>query len=291
MFILQGTYKSFSISIVLCAVLFLGSMLFMSPETLATELLLAKNYSGQEQVTGWVMSEKLDGVRGYWNGSTLASKNGKPFSPPDAFIASLPPFPLEGELWAGRGNYEQTLSIVTRKQPHDEWLKLQFAIFDVPEHVGQFTERIKVARQWFAEHPTNYAFVIQQSTVHDREHLLHELQRIEDLGGEGLIVRNPAAVYSAGRSSEILKVKSYQDTEAKVVAHLPGKGRNTGRLGALLVRLDDGTEFKIGTGFTDAERESPPPPGAVVTFKYYGKYQSGIPVFPSFLRIRAEKDL
>jgi DNA ligase-1 len=59
-----------------------------------------------------------------------------------------------------------------------------------------------------------------------------------------------------------------------------------GRLGSLLVELADGTRFKIGTGFSVAERETPPPIGAVVTFKYYGFYPSGIPKFPSFLRIR-----
>jgi DNA ligase-1 len=121
--------------------------------------------------------------------------------------------------------------------------------------------------------------------------LEEELQRIEALGGEGLIVRKPDALYAAGRNPEILKVKNYQDAEATVVAHLPGKGRNKGRLGSLLVELEDGTQFRIGSGFSDAERESPPPVGAVVTFKFYGKYQSGIPKFPSYMRIRRDREL
>ena len=88
-----------------------------------------------------------------------------------------------------------------------------------------------------------------------------------------------------------LKVKNYQDAEARVVAHLPGKGRNEGRLGSLLVKSDGGKQFKIGSGFSDAERQSPPALGAYITFKYYGKYQSGIPRFPSFMRIRQDSGL
>jgi DNA ligase-1 len=101
-------------------------------------------------------------------------------------------------------------------------------------------------------------------------------------------VRKPEAPYRAGRSAEILKVKNYRDAEATVVAHLTGKGRNRGRLGALLVELEDGTRFRIGGGFSDAERDAPPPPGSVITFKYYGTYQSGLPKFPIFLRVRAD---
>ena len=153
---------------------------------------------------------------------------------------------------------------------------------------GPFTKRITQAEDWFTKHPSSSAFVIQQTLVRDRDHLLKELQRIEKLGGEGLIVRDPEGLYISGRSVKILKVKSYQDQEAKVVAHLPGKGRNKGRLGALLVELEDGTRFKIGSGFSDDERKVPPSLGAMITFKYYGTYASGIPKFPSFLRVRKD---
>ena len=221
----------------------------------------------------------------------LSGKNGKKFNPPAAFIRGLPPFPLEGELWGGRESFEQTVSIVGKKHSHNGWLQLKFAIFDVPEAGGGFTDRIAQASDWFAKHPSPYAFIILQTKVRNHAQLEQELQRIEKLGGEGLIVRKPDAHYKAGRSAEILKVKNYQDAEATVVAHLPGKGRNKGRLGSILVELDDGRQCKIGGGFTDAERESPPPVGAVITFKFYGRYQSGVPKFPSFLRIRQDYGL
>ncbi len=260
----------------------------LAVRAIATELMLPQVYSEQVDVSGWLMSEKLDGVRGYWDGKQLLSKNGNRFYPPPTFVRDLPPFPLEGELWGGRGTFEQTASIVKQQQPHDGWLQLKFAIFDVPQEPGGFTMRLNRLNDWFAAHPSTYALVIEQITVRDPLHLQQELQRIEALGGEGLIVRRPEAVYAAGRSPEILKVKNHQDAEATVLAHLPGKGRNEGKLGALLVALADGTQFKIGTGFSDAERQSPPPVGAVVTFKFYSTYQSGIPKFPSFMRIRQD---
>ncbi len=255
------------------------------------QMMLPEVYSEGCDIAGWLMSEKLDGVRGYWDGEKLWSKNGKVFHPSAEFVNGLPDFALEGELWAGRGTFEKTSSIVLKEKPHDGWLQLKFAVFDVPKAAGSFTLRLKKARDWFADHPSAYAFVIPQVLVHSAGQLQVELQRVRKLGGEGLIVRDPDALYSGGRSTQILKVKEFQDAEAVVVGHLPGKGRNSGKLGALLVELQDGTRFKIGTGFSDEERDNPPLIGEVITFKYFGYHSSGIPRFPSFLRVRLDKDL
>ncbi len=257
----------------------------------AWELMLPQVYTEDIDVANWLVSEKLDGVRGYWDGKRLLSKNGLAFHPPAAFIRHFPPFALEGEIWGGRGTFQKTVSIVKKQRPHDGWLELQFAIFDVPRATGGFRQRLRQAKEWFDKHPTPFAFVIPQKTVKDNEQLKTELQRVEELGGEGLIVRKPDALYTQGRSREILKIKSYYDMEAVVIAHLPGKGRHQGRLGALLVELPDKTRFKIGTGFTDEERANPPPVGATITFKYYGFYKSGRPKFPSYLRIRLDSSL
>lgn len=262
-----------------------------SAQSAAQEMMLPGVYVEGDDVVGWLFSEKLDGVRGYWDGEKLWSKNGKPFHPPAVFVRGLPDFALEGEIWGGRGTFEKTLSIVLQEEPHDGWLQLKFAIFDVPRAPGAFTLRLAKAVDWFADHPSPYAFVIAQMPLRHGAQLQQELRRVQELGGEGLIVRDPAALYTGGRSAQILKVKEFQDAEAVVVDHLPGQGRNFGRLGALLVELPNGTRFKIGTGFTDAERDNPPPLGEMITFKYFGYHQSGIPRFPSFLRIRRDKDL
>ncbi|MEA2116643.1 MAG: DNA ligase [Thermodesulfobacteriota bacterium] len=259
----------------------------------ALEIMLPQIYTEGIDVSGWLMSEKLDGVRGYWDGKQLLSKNGNPFYPPAAFTRNFPPFALEGELWGGRRTFEKTVSIVKKQQPHDGWLELQFAIFDVPQATGGFIRRLQRVKDWFANHPNRFAFVIPQKNVADNGQLKTELQRVEKLGGEGLIVRKPDTLYANGRSRNILKVKNFFDMEAVVIAHIKGKGRNQGRLGSLLVELPENSKikFKIGTGFSDEERDNPPPVGSIITFKYYGFYKSGLPKFPSFLRIRTDTAL
>lgn len=257
----------------------------------AHQPMLPKIYNQNQDVVGWWMSEKLDGVRGFWDGEQLWSKNGHPFHPPAQFTQQLPPFALEGELWGGRGTFERTAATVLRQQPHAGWFELQFAIFDVPHADKSFRERIALAKEWFQHHPSDYAFVIEQIQIDSEDQRQQAQQRISLLGGEGLIVRDPNARYSPGRSSTIYKIKPYQDDEAVIIAHLGGQGENTGRLGALLVQKADGILFKIGTGFSRNERDNPPPIGATITFKYNGLYSSGIPKFPVFLRIRKDNGL
>ncbi len=259
--------------------------------TYALDIMLPQVYTQNIDVSGWLVSEKLDGIRGYWDGKRLLSKNGNPLHPPAVFCQNFPPFALEGELWGGRGNFEKTAGVVKQQQPHDGWLELKFAIFDVPQKTGGFAQRLEKAKDWFAEHPSLFAFVIQQKTLQDTRQLQAELQQVEKLGGEGLIVRKSDTIYDRGRSDEILKVKSFSDMEAVVIGHIEGKGKNRGRLGSLLVELPDQTRVKIGTGFSDGERNHPPPIGSIITFKYYGFLKSGLPKFPSFLRVRQDGSL
>lgn len=253
----------------------------------AIDIMLPVVYEDGVDVSGWLMSEKLDGVRGYWDGRRLLSKNGTPFYPPQDFTRNFPDFAVEGEIWGGRNTFEKTIGIVKKQAAHDGWLALKFGVFDVPAAGGGFEARLQKAADWFSGHPSEYAFVIGHLPVESRAHLAEELKRIEALGGEGIILRRPGSAYAAGRSGDVLKVKSYADMEAVVIAHIPGKGRNEGKMGSLLVALPGSrTRFKIGTGFSDAARENPPPIGTLITFKHYGFYKSGIPKFPSFLRIR-----
>ncbi|MBI3408975.1 MAG: DNA ligase, partial [Planctomycetes bacterium] len=58
------------------------------------------------------------------------------------------------------------------------------------------------------------------------------------------------------------------------------------RLGALVAELPDGTQFAVGTGLSDAARNSPPPIGSIITFKYQELTDAGVPRFPSFVGVR-----
>lgn len=255
------------------------------------EAMLPQVDDGQRELAGWWMSEKLDGVRGYWDGRRLWSKNGTEFHPPVDFVKGLPDFALEGEIWGGHGAFEKTVSIIRRKEPHEGWQELKFAVFDVPEAPGPFNERITLAQVWFDTHPSETAFVIPQIRVEGRVQVREELKRVEALGGEGLILRNPQALYASGRSAEILKVKPFDDAEALVVGSTEGQGVNKGRMGALLVELPNGIRFRVGAGFSAAQRTNPPAPGAWISFRHQGFHSSGIPRFPVFLRVRSDQGL
>jgi DNA ligase-1 len=247
---------------------------------------LAYTWDGSSDITGWWLSEKLDGVRGYWTGTAMLSRSGKPVDVPQWFTVNFPPTPLDGELWLGRQQFAELMSIVRSKSAQAQaWKHVHYLIFDAPGS-GTFETRMQATATWFAQHPSSYAAVLKQETCTGKAQLKEKLKAVEALGGEGLMLRRPKSLYLAGRSHDLLKVKSFEDAEAVVVKHLAGSGRNKGRLGALLVRLPNGVTFKIGSGFSDAERNDPPPIGSTITFKYYGLTNNGIPRFASFLRIR-----
>lgn len=255
-------------------------------DTEKAPVMLAHTWKPHIDIRGWWMSEKLDGIRGYWTGSQLISRSGMAFVTPPWFTQNFPSVPLDGELWSGRQTFSDISSIVRRQMPSDAWKTMRYMIFDAPRAEGGFESRLDFARQWFQQHPNPHVTIIEQERCKDEAHLRRKLAEIEALGGEGVILRRPQSPYTAGRSHDLLKVKSFQDAEAVVIQHQPGTGKHTGRLGALLVELPNGMRFAIGTGFSDAERENPPPVGATITFKHQGYTASGIPRFASYLRVR-----
>ena len=235
----------------------------------------------------WWISEKLDGVRAYWNGTQFLSRQGNLFHAPDWFIEQLPNAPLDGELWLARKSFQRTVSIVRRQDKSDLWRELKYFVFDAPAISDPFERRLTALRDLFSNQPTEFARILEQEPCRDEEHLREELERIEALGGEGLMLRQPGSLYEAGRSSTLLKVKRFHDAEAVVLEHLPGAGRQRG-LGALAVQLSDGTQFSVGTGFSDAQRENPPAIGSTITFRYQELTDGGVPRFPSFVRVRSD---
>ena len=249
-------------------------------------LLLAEKWDNAMDLSDWWMSEKLDGVRAYWDGKQLLSRQGNIYHAPEWFIQGLPSVPLDGELWMDRKSFQKTVSIVRRQDKSDHWKQVRLLLFDAPEVKGEFEARLEFLKRKVASKQTPHVEILEHHRCEGLKHLKKELARIESLGGEGLMLREPGSVYAVGRSSTLLKVKTFHDAEATVLDHQPGKGRHKGRLGALVVQLDDGTEFSVGTGFSDAQREDPPPVGSTITFRYQELSDGGIPRFPSFIRTR-----
>ncbi len=250
-------------------------------------LLLAHRWESHVDPTGWWLSEKLDGVRAYWNGTKLVSRLGNTLWAPDWFLEALPAdMPLDGELFGGRKQFQRTVSIVRRQDKSNMWKEIQFVVFDAPKHDATFEERLAAVESVVTEKGRHHLRAHPHVRCQGLAHLREELARVEELGGEGLMMRKPGSRYESGRSATLLKVKSFHDAEAIVVAHLPGAGKHLGRLGALECDLASGKRFSVGTGLSDAQRDAPPPIGAVITFRYQELTPDGIPRFPTFVGIR-----
>jgi DNA ligase 1 len=261
------------------------------PKKKAMPVLLAHSWDNTQDLTGWWISEKLDGVRAYWDGKQLLSRQGNLFHAPDWFIEALPKEALDGELWLARKEFQRTVSIVRRQDKSERWQDIKYLVFDAPDHEGTFEQRQSHLKETIEALKSKYLVQVIHTKCTGVDHLNSELKRVEDLGGEGLMLRQAKSKYQTGRSSTLLKVKTFHDDEALVLKHQAGKGKHKGRLGALQVTLVNGTRFSVGTGFSDAERENPPPTGSFITFRYQELTKLGVPRFPSFLRIRPDSDV
>ena len=250
-------------------------------------LMLAKPYRSDVELSHYWVSEKLDGVRAYWNGQQLISRQGHIFSAPTWFTAKFPTTPLDGELWMGRNQFAAVSGAVRRQTPAPEqWQKIRLMVFDMPSETGNFDHRVQAMRTLFAEIQSPYLALIKQYKVSDEAELMSELNRVIAGGGEGLMLHLGSAPYRGIRSDDLLKLKRFADADAIVIAHIPGKGKFAGMLGALLVKTPEGRRFKIGSGFSDEQRRQPPAIGSTVSYKYQGFTASGLPRFASFFRER-----
>lgn len=268
--------------------LFAAALCIASAAHAQPDIFLLRVYDGTQNVRGWTMSEKLDGVRGVWDGAHLRSRGGNILHAPAWFTRGFPPFALDGELWTRRGDFENITSIVRAQHSGARWRQVTYQVFEVPRQNGGLHARLAVLEDYLTLHPHAHIKIIAQHTVRDAAHLQNFLDEVTAGGGEGVVVRNPQTPYQTGRLADALKVKKHFDAECTVQNILPGNGKYAGMMGALQCKMADARVIKIGSGFSDAMRANPPAPGAVVTFKYYGVTARGVPRFPVFLRMRAK---
>jgi len=250
---------------------------------------LAKPFRPGVQLSQYRVSEKLDGVRALWDGEKLVSRGGRRFAAPDWFTRGFPAQPLDGELWAGRGGFERTASIVARKAPHPGWRELRFMAFDLPDPSQPFDERLAALQRVVEASDAKHLDWVRRRQFADNAALMKWLDEVVAAGGEGLMLQRGDAGYRSGRSDALLKLKKFDDAEARVIAHHPGRGRLAGMLGAIEVETPAGLRFRIGSGFSDAERRAPPPIGSTITYRHHGLTGNGIPRFPTFWRIRKDE--
>lgn len=253
----------------------------------APALQFARSAAADIDPRGYLVSEKLDGVRAHWDGTRLRFRSGIAVLAPQWFASRLPAVPLDGELWMGRGRFDELSAAVRRSAAVDsEWRTVRYEVFDLPGAAGLFVERAAKAERLVRETGFAQLGAVAQQSLPDREALRVLYSRVLREGGEGLVLHRADALWQTGRSDALLKLKPAADAEAQVVAHHPGRGKHEGRLGALQVRTPAGVEFLLGTGFSDAERERPPAIGSWVTYTYRGLTSQGVPRFASYLRRR-----
>lgn len=246
-------------------------------------VLLAKTWAGTDPA-GWWLSEKLDGVRAVWDCRQLRTRTGQAIHAPQWFVDALPKAePLDGELWLGRGRFQDTVSVVRSRDAGQAWRQIRYAAFDAPLALGGFEDRLAAVQEALAGNGPAYVLPQRRCTGH--ADLLEQLASVEHQGGEGVMLRQPGSAYERKRSGTLLKVKTFQDAEAVVVGYERGTGRNADAVGALVACLQDGTEFKVSSGLSDALRRSPPALGTLFTFRYQELTDAGVPRFPSFLRV------
>lgn len=267
----------------------------------ALKVLLAHSWDGVTDPTGWLMSEKLDGVRSYWDGTNFKSRLNNIFHAPDWYKRGLEQHDLDGEFWMGRGRFQETSGYARRQDQGEYWRDIKFMVFDAPTFLGGFERRMEAVKSLKLRNPTSMITVVDQVVCRGMAHLQAFLNEVEDRGGEGLMLRQAGSEYERGRSMTLLKVKNFFDAEAVVTGYTKGKGRHRGVVGAMECRITKntpvtirrktviirvGTTFQVGTGLSDKQRRDPPRVGSWITFRAQELTNDGIPRFPSFIGVR-----
>jgi DNA ligase-1 len=261
----------------------------------APALVLPSIWSKDLDPAAYLVSEKYDGVRGYWDGTRLRFRSGRTVPAPAWFLARLPSIPLDGELWLGRGKFDELSGIVRTDVPVDaDWRRVRYMVFELPENAASpsssvaiepFAERAQRIAQIARQTAWPQLVAVEQTKVSERETLARRLADTVEHGGEGLVLHLASAPYATGRSDVLMKLKPSLDAEATVIAHQLGKGKYAGLVGAIEVRTPQGRQFMIGSGLSDALRRQPPPIGSVVTYRYRDLTSTGLPRFATFLRM------
>ncbi|MHB1400874.1 MAG: DNA ligase [Thiobacillus sp.] len=255
----------------------------------APAMLLAEVYAADLDLAQYWVSEKFDGVRAQWDGRTLRFRGGGSVPAPAWFTAGFPAQPLDGELWIARDRFDALSGTVRKTEAVDaEWRQVRYLVFELPGAAGDFTSRVGQMRQLVAQVNLPWLQAVEQTRVADRAALMQRLDAVLRAGGEGLMLHRADAPYLTGRSEALLKLKPWQDAEAIVIGHTPGKGKYQGMTGALQMAMPDGKHFRLGSGLSDALRRQPPPIGTRITYRYQHLTKNGLPRFPRYLRVRED---
>lgn len=281
---MQNTF----VLIILLSCLLLPSWLYAKDAL--PRLALAKHFKNDMQSSSYWVSEKMDGIRCYWNGEALLTRNGRTIHAPKWFTQSFPKEALDGELWIGRGSYQLLTKIVLDKRPNIPlWEKVSFQVFDLPASKAPFELRQEQLKAVITATNAPHLKLVKQTKMNNLQAIQSHLKDLVNNGAEGLMLRTPDSPYQSGRSNYLYKMKIRQDAEARVIAYQSGRGKFENMMGAIWVEMEDGTLFKIGTGFNHNERKNPPAIGSEITYSFQGFTEKGLPRFASFEREKIQE--
>jgi DNA ligase-1 len=235
-----------------------------------SKLMIAVPYEKQDP-TGWWMSEKLDGFRAWWTGEDFVSREGNCFQCPDAIRGEMPECELDGELWAGRGNFQYVQSVVTKNfGTESEWGPITYMVIDNPNSTftqfGLLEGRIM---------ESDYVKVIPQQQCRGRSHLDDFFRSITLAEGEGVVLRAADSDYVAGITDTLLKLKPERFGRGVIVGKKLRDGSDT-IMASLMLRWGN-IVFSVGGGFSDAERLLTVPVGKAMDFQFQFLSDAGIP--------------
>lgn len=246
----------------------------------------------------WFASEKLDGVRAFWDGKgALWTRSRNRIDAPSWFIAELPRgLPLDGELFAGRGQFGR-VNGAWRTAQSEAWPDIEFRAFDAPTSKQLFGETYDMLRRRLEtcrDDARRRVCLVDQTPLTQTESVQNMMRNVLGRGGEGLMLRRADSMYAGTRSMNMLKVKDIRDAEGIVTGYKPGTGRLEGSMGALQCRWDLGNDrrdtFYVGTGFSDAQRRAYKtlfPIGTKVIVEFMELTAAGKPRHPRFKGVRS----
>lgn len=247
---------------------------------------LADKWQPSDCLIGYVAMEKYDGYRAIWNPALdqrgyFTTRQGRHLTPPPSLAMLLPSdLVLDGELWAGRGQFQATSSVLNAQgSSHGEadesmWAKLVYVVYDAPGAPGSFCERLALAGAKLAHVPSERVLVAPTWPCEDTETKDRLLRDVLERGGEGLMLRRRSSMFHRGVSPnrDLLKVKPFADAEALIIPPDPKRSsKNSVRVRCLNGEAA-GKEFYIST--VDPTTK---PPGTVVTFRYQHGLEGGMP--------------
>ena len=248
-------------------------------------------------VADYLVSEKLDGIRAYWNGKQLLTKSGNTIHAPSWFYANFPVTPLDGELWIERGQFQALTRIVLDSEPNDDaWKNVKYMVFDLPHSNAAFSDRYQQLQTLIQQQrdqnnqPLHHLQWVEHKSLDNLSILEQWLDIVSSHNGEGLMLHHKANNYTAGRTEHLLKLKNHQDAEAIIIGYEEGNGKYQGMMGSVWVRTATNDTFKIGSGFNDQQRQIPPAIGSTIQYRYNGYTNRGIPRFARFIRVRNNPD-